>query len=106
MTGRKFELSVKQQGFGGKMPWQCVLRVLIVAADHAVTLKLEDLVLRFSRKEKIINTTPISFSFRQGEKTAILSANRRIRDKLLGSIYGLEQPATGSITHKGLVSWP
>ena len=101
-----FGLSVKQQGFSGKVVWQRVLRVLIVAADHAVTLKLEDLVLRFSRKGKIISTVPISFSCRQGERVAILSVNRRIRDALLGSFYGLMHPASGKITHRGLVSWP
>ena len=82
------------------------MRVLVVAADHAVTLKLEDFVLRFSRKEKVVSTIPISFSCRQGEKIAILSVNRRIRDALLGSFYGLVQPASGRITHRGLVSWP
>ena len=79
---------------------------LDVAANHAVTLKLEDLVLQFSRKEKTINTNPISFSFLEGEKRAILCSNRRIRDELLGSIYGLVQPASGRISHQGLVSWP
>ena len=79
---------------------------LNVAANHAVTLRLEDLVLKFSRKEKSINTIPISFSFRDGEKSAILCGNRRIRDELLGSIYGLVKPASGRISHQGLVSWP
>ena len=82
------------------------LRILVVAADHAVTLRLEDLVLRFSRKEKVVSTIPISFSFRQGDRIAILSVNRKIRDALLGSFYGLVQPASGRITNRGLMSWP
>ena len=71
-----------------------------------MTLKLEDLVLRFNRKEKTLNTTPINRTFHVGERTAILCDNRRIRDELLGSIYGLVQPVSGCVTQQGVVSWP
>jgi len=71
-----------------------------------VTLELEDLVVRFTRKEKILRSVPISRTFYQGERTAILCGNRRIRDELLGSIYGLVQPVSGFVNKQGSVSWP
>ena len=80
--------------------------VLNVAASHAVTLELEDLVVRFTRKDKILRSVPISHAFHQGERTAILCGNRRIRDELLGSIYGLVQPVSGFVNKQGSVSWP
>ena len=71
-----------------------------------MTLALEDLVVRFNRKEKILHSVPINRIFYRGERIAILCTNRRIRDELLASIYGLVQPVSGFVSQKGVVSWP
>ena len=81
--------------------------VLSVAASHAeMALQLDDLVLRFTRREKTCQTAPISKYFFSGERTAILCENGRIRHQLLGSIYGLVQPISGCVIKRGMVGWP
>ena len=75
-------------------------------ASQVATIELDNIVFRCTRREKTFLTPPLSKVFFEGDRIAILSTNRKIRNEFLGLIYGLIPPVSGSLIPYRTISWP
>jgi capsular polysaccharide transport system ATP-binding protein len=79
---------------------------LQVLNRQSFALDFQDVVLRCSKRDTNVNTTPWNLQIRRGDKVAVMSKDRNLRDEFLGSLCGLIQPVSGQINSRCTISWP
>ena len=77
-----------------------------VVDRQSFALDFKDVVLRCSKRDANITTPPWNLQIRRGDKVAVMSKDRNLRDEFLGSLCGLIQPVSGQIGSRCSISWP